>query len=61
MCIYDQLLNHFVQFFSKYKFVFRKGFSAQRCLVALVEQWKASLDNKNAFRALLIDLSIAVY
>ena len=57
MYIYGQLVNHFDQIFFKISVWFPKGFSVQQCLVALMELWKASLDNKNACRALLADLS----
>ena len=34
-------------FFSKYVFGFRKGFSVQQCLVALIELWKPNVDKKD--------------
>ena len=44
---------------SKYQFGFRKGFSAQECLVSFIELWKKSVDQNGAFGALLTDLSKA--
>ena len=46
-------------FFSKYQCGFRKGFSAQHCLVSMLEKWKSATDNKKSFGALLTDLSKA--
>ena len=46
-------------FFSKYQCGFRKGFSAQHCLVSMLEKWKSATDNKISFGALLTDLSKA--
>ena len=39
------LVNHFDQLFSKLQFGSRKGSSAQKCLVSLIELRKASLGN----------------
>ena len=36
-----------INFFSKYLFGFRKGFSVQQCLVALIELWKPNVDKKH--------------
>ena len=44
---------------SKVQCGFRKGFSAQHCLLAMLEKWKAAVDNKKTFGALLTDLSKA--
>ena len=44
-------------FVSKYQCGFRKGFSAQHCLVSMLEKWKSATDNKKLFGALLTDLS----
>ena len=45
--------------FSKYQCGFRKGFSAQYCLVSMLEKCKSTTDNKKSFGALLTDLSKA--
>ena len=34
-----------------------KFFSAQHCLVSMLEEWKSAADNKKSFGALLTDLS----
>ena len=47
------------QFLSKYQCVFRKGFNAQHCLLAMLEKWKKAVDTKKVFGALLTDLSKA--
>ena len=39
--LYNQMDNYFIQFLSKYQFGFRKGFSAQHCLIVMVERWKS--------------------
>ena len=44
-------------FFSKYQCGFRKSFSAQHCLVSMLEKWKSATGNKKSFGALLTDLS----
>ena len=38
---------------------FRKGYSAQHCLVAMLEKWRATLDNRGCSGVLLTDLSKA--
>ena len=55
----DQLNIHFEKILSKFQCGFRKGFSAQHCLIYMIEKWKKSLDNKGAAGALLTDLSKA--
>ena len=58
-CIYNQLSTFFEKVLSKYQCGFRKGFSAQHCLLKLLEQWKESVDQGLVFGALLTDLSKA--
>ena len=41
-----QLSNHFDNIFSKFQCGFRKGFSAQHCLLLMIEKWKKAVDNK---------------
>ena len=43
----------------KYHCGFRKGFSAQHCLLAMLEKWKNDVDKGKVFCALLIELSKA--
>ena len=47
-CIFKQILH-----FLKYQCGFRKGFSAQHCLLAMLEKWKRSINNAKTFRALM--------
>ena len=44
---------------SKSQCGFRKGFSAQHCLLAMLEKWKNAVDKGKVFGALLTDLSKA--
>ena len=44
---------------SKYQCAFRKAFSTQYSLVAMMEIWRDAVDNKKVFSAHLIDLSKA--
>ena len=57
--LYDQISSFFENIFSKYKTGFRKGFSPQSCLVAMIEKIKKSLDRGGEYAALLTDLSKA--
>ena len=36
-CLYNELSNYFQDIFSDYQFGFRKGISAQQCLIILIE------------------------
>ena len=45
--------------FSKYQCGFRKGFSSQNCLAAVLEKRKSAIENKKLFGELLTDLSKA--
>ena len=58
-CIYDQIEKYFNDVLSKCQCGFRKGYSAQHCLMSLIEKWKESVDSGGAFGALLTDLSKA--
>ena len=44
---------------SKQQCGFRKGYSTQQCLLALLEKWKRAVDSGQMFGALLTDLSKA--
>ena len=60
--IFEKLLFKNITIFidpllSKYQCGFRKSFSAQHCLLAMLEQWKNHVDNGKVFGALLTDLS----
>ena len=43
--MYDQLKDHFDKLLSKYQCGFRKGFSTQHCLLAIIEKLRKSLDS----------------
>ena len=58
-CMYTQMNKYFGPILSKYQFGFRKGYSAQQCLLIIIEKWRASLDQKGTCAALLTDLSKA--
>ena len=46
-------------FFSKYQCSFGKGFSAQHCVIAVIEKWCQSLDSGGQAAAVLTDLTKA--
>ena len=50
---------YFGEIFSKYQYGFRKGYSTQQCLLALLEKWKAAVDKGKAFGNLLTNMSKA--
>ena len=57
--IYDQIQSDFDKVFSKYQCELGKGDIVQHLLIALIETWKKSVDNGDAFGALLTELSKA--
>ena len=57
--VYGQINSHFEPIFSPLQCGFRKGYSAQYCLLALLEKWRKALDNKKSAGMLLTDLSKA--
>ena len=57
--IFKQTNKYFENLFSKFQCGFRKGFSAQHCLVAMLEKWKKGNDKEKITGALLTDLSKA--
>ena len=48
--------SFFDNIFLKYHYGFRKGFSTQQCLLALLEKRRRSIDRGKVFGALLIDI-----
>ena len=50
-CLYKQISSYFNDIFSKYQCGFRKGFSAQHCLLAMIEKWCNSMDQGKFFGA----------
>ena len=61
--IYDIFLNEYQNilnlYYQNFNAVLKKGFSAQHCLLAMLENWKFPVDNKRNFGPLLTDLSKA--
>ena len=57
--MFKQMSSFFDDIFSKYQYGFRKGFSTQQCLLALLEKWKRSIDRGKVIGALLTNLSKA--
>ena len=55
-CLYDQMSNFFEDIFSKYQCGFRKGYSAQHCLLVMIKKWKRIVDYGGVFGALLTEL-----
>ena len=56
-CMFEQMSQFFENIFSKYQCGFRKCFSTQQCLLAMLEKWKRCVDDLKMFGALLTDLS----
>ena len=57
--LYEQLSMSFDTILSPLQCGFRKGHSAQHCLLVLLEKWRKSLDSKQKAGMLLTDLSKA--
>ena len=55
--IYNQLYDYFDKISLPSQCGFSKGYSSQRCLLAMFENFKKSVDDRNEFGALLTDLS----
>ena len=51
-CLYDQFSAYFDNIFSNLQCGFRKGYSAQRCLLAMIEKSKNKLGQRGIFGAL---------
>ena len=51
--------EYFEPILSKFQCGFRKRFSAQHCLLSMLEKWETGVDNKKTFGTLLTDLSKA--
>ena len=58
-CLYDQINEYFQPLFSKLQCGFRKGHSAQHCLLVLIEKCLKVLDKRGFADLLLTDLSKA--
>ena len=59
MLIEKQIKPYVEEFLSPFLCGYRKGYNAQYALIAMVEKWKKSLDEKGAAGAILMDLSKA--
>ena len=57
--MYDQITTYFGHIFSRHQCGFRKAYSAQQCLLAMIEKLKKTVYNRGVFGALLTDLSKA--
>ena len=57
--MFAQMSSFFGKFLSKQQCGFRKGYSTQQCLLALLEKWKQAVDSDQMFGALLTELSKA--
>ena len=53
------MANFMDKYFSEFQCGFRKGYSTQQCLIALIEKWKSAVNSGKSFGALLTDLSKA--
>ena len=58
-CLYDQISIFFEDVLSKYQCGFSKGYSAQHCLLVMIEKWKQIVDYGGVFGALLTELAKA--
>ena len=56
-----QLTTLMEQLLSKFQCVFRKGNSAQYCLLVMLKKWENTVDNRKLFGAILRDLSKSFY
>ena len=56
-CMYRQISEYFETVLSKFQCGFRKGYSIQDCLLAMVENCKKALYQGNEYGALLTDQS----
>ena len=55
--MFKQIPEYFEPILSKFQCGFRKGFSAQHCLLTMLKRWKSAVGNKGNFGTLLTDLS----
>ena len=55
------MAEYFKSFLLKHQCRFRKGFSAYKCILSMLEKWKSAIDSKKTFGALLTDISKAFF
>ena len=58
-CMYIQIYEYLNKILSKWQCGFCQGYSAQHCLLVILEKWRLCLDNGGMSGALLTDLSKA--
>ena len=58
-CMQEQIDEYFHSILSKFQCGFRRGFSAQHCLLVMIEKFRKIRDQKGVFAAVLTDLSKA--
>ena len=44
--MFKQMPEYFESFLSKYQSGFRKGDTAQNCLLSILEKWKSTINNR---------------
>ena len=59
ICMYIQIWEYLNKILSKWQSGFRQGYSAQHCLLVMVENWRQCPDDGGVSGALLTDLSKA--
>ena len=57
--MFRQINKYMDVFLSNHQCGFRKSYSTQQCLLAVLEKWRSAVDNKKTFGVLLTDLSKA--
>ena len=57
--MYNDINNYMAQYLSPYLCGFRKGYSTQHCLMAMIDSWSKALDKLDNAAAILTDLSKA--
>ena len=55
----EQMSTYIEKYLSPYLFGYRKGHSAQHCLLVMIEMWRKALDEQKVADAILTDLSKA--
>ena len=58
-CLYDQTYAYTDRILSKAQCDFRKGYSTQYSIIAMIEKWRRNLDQRGICGALFTDLSKA--
>ena len=59
--MYKQKATFMDRYFSKFQCGFRKSYSTQQCLIALIEKWKSAVDSGKSFGALFVFLNLNAY